>query len=201
MLEGALGELRALIEQLEGCERLGDTLDELRGVAQRLETGERVVLELTPAQARLAEELPALVQALVRRGLPPREAQLAALSYQGRSDEQIAEALHLGAHTVRWHWRKLYRRLNIHTRAAALRFVAEVLRGGSGVWALGSGLLYARCGQGHHRSSRGAGNKKPAPSECGSGVLMGCPTGFDAPLTTSSPAALRRADRSLYGAG
>ena len=51
--------------------------------------------------------------------LTPREREVFGLIAQGVSDEAIADRLFLSLHTVQSHTKSLYRKLDVHTRAAA----------------------------------------------------------------------------------
>jgi DNA-binding CsgD family transcriptional regulator len=48
--------------------------------------------------------------------LTPREADVLELLQQGRSNAEIAVALHVGVETVRTHARNIYRKLGVRTR-------------------------------------------------------------------------------------
>jgi len=48
--------------------------------------------------------------------LTPREADVLELLQQGRSNAEIAQALHVGIETVRTHARRIYRKLGVRTR-------------------------------------------------------------------------------------
>ena len=48
--------------------------------------------------------------------LTPREADVLELLQQGRSNAEIAAALHVGIETVRTHARSIYRKLGVRTR-------------------------------------------------------------------------------------
>jgi DNA-binding NarL/FixJ family response regulator len=58
-------------------------------------------------------------------GLTPREIEVLHLVAEGLTDAQIAERLYIGARTVNHHVRSIYDKLDIHSRAAATRFVLE----------------------------------------------------------------------------
>ena len=48
--------------------------------------------------------------------LTPREAEVLELLQSGRSNAEIADALHVGIETVRTHARRVYRKLGVRTR-------------------------------------------------------------------------------------
>ena len=48
--------------------------------------------------------------------LTPREADVLELLQSGRSNAEIAQALHVGIETVRTHARRIYRKLGVRTR-------------------------------------------------------------------------------------
>jgi DNA-binding NarL/FixJ family response regulator len=48
--------------------------------------------------------------------LTPREADVLELLQSGRSNAEIAQALHVGVETVRTHARRIYRKLGVKTR-------------------------------------------------------------------------------------
>jgi DNA-binding NarL/FixJ family response regulator len=52
--------------------------------------------------------------------LTPRQVEVLGLLEQGRSTKQIAAELHLSAHTVRNHVRRLFEALGVHSRLEAV---------------------------------------------------------------------------------
>jgi DNA-binding NarL/FixJ family response regulator len=86
------------------------------------ETEARDVLNAIHLASRGLHVLPkpppgAAVSAPVRPELlTPREADVLELLQQGRSNAQIASALHVGVETVRTHARNVYRKLGVRTR-------------------------------------------------------------------------------------
>ena len=62
-------------------------------------------------------------RAAVRPGLSATEAAIADLVSAGRSNHEVAAALHLSPKTVEWNLSKIYRKLGVRSRAelAALR--------------------------------------------------------------------------------
>jgi DNA-binding CsgD family transcriptional regulator len=68
-------------------------------------------LQLVPLSARSSGEAVAGAQLLTRR-----EAEVLPLLQQGRSNAQIALALHVGVETVRTHARNIYRKLGVASR-------------------------------------------------------------------------------------
>ncbi len=61
-------------------------------------------------------------------GLTPRQARVLQLLYEGATNAEIALALTLSEHTVRHHLEDIYRRLGIHSRAAAANLAGRALR-------------------------------------------------------------------------
>ena len=57
--------------------------------------------------------------------LTPREREVFALLATGVSDDAIADRLFLSLHTVQSHTKSLFRKLDVHTRAAAVSAAAE----------------------------------------------------------------------------
>ncbi|MCX4783569.1 response regulator transcription factor [Streptomyces sp. NBC_01264] len=58
-------------------------------------------------------------------GLSDMERRIAYLVSAGMTNQQIAKRVHLSAHTVNYHLRKIYRRLNINTRVELARGAAS----------------------------------------------------------------------------
>ncbi len=70
------------------------------------------------------------LEVLCRLGLTPRQAGVLQLLWEGASNAEIALALSLSEHTVRHHLEEVYRRLGVHSRAAAANLAAQALRAG-----------------------------------------------------------------------
>jgi len=60
--------------------------------------------------------------------LTPSELRVAQLAAQGRTTRVIAETLFLSKHTIEWHLRQIYRKLEINSRGALAEQFAEVSR-------------------------------------------------------------------------
>jgi len=71
-------------------------------------------------------------------GLTPRQARVLQLLWEGATNAEIALALTLSEHTVRHHLEEVYRRLGVHSRAAAANLAARALRSEGG-YAVGAG--------------------------------------------------------------
>ncbi len=61
---------------------------------------------------------------LAALGLTPREHEVLTLIAQGVSDDAIADRLFLSLHTVQSHTKSLYRKIDVHSRAAAAAMAA-----------------------------------------------------------------------------
>ncbi len=61
----------------------------------------------------------AAARRLAALGLTPREHEVLTLIAQGVSDDSIADRLFLSQHTVQSHTKSLYRKIGVHSRAAA----------------------------------------------------------------------------------
>lgn len=60
-----------------------------------------------------------------RLGITPREAEVLALLATGRANKEIASDLHISPHTVVRHTESIYRKLDVHNRAAATRIALD----------------------------------------------------------------------------
>ncbi|HEU4329418.1 MAG TPA: LuxR C-terminal-related transcriptional regulator [Roseiflexaceae bacterium] len=100
---------------------------ELRELARRIDAGERVELVLVPPAALEPDALSPLVRALRGLGLAEREAQIVELDYQGRTRPEISRKLYISENTVRWHWGRIYKRLEVHSRAEVRQRVTQLL--------------------------------------------------------------------------
>ncbi len=82
-------------------------------------TEARDVLHAIHLASRGLHVPPAVVAAPAATGpevLTPREAEVLELLQQGRSNAEIARALHVGTETVRTHARRIYRKLGVRNR-------------------------------------------------------------------------------------
>jgi DNA-binding NarL/FixJ family response regulator len=128
------------VEAAAGCGNpleLGRSLLALGGVQRRARKKQTARLTLGRAldifttlgaevwAERARRELARIGGRLTPRGvLSATEAEIVELVVLGRSNKEVAEALHLSAKTVEWNLSKIYRRLGIHSRtelAAARR--------------------------------------------------------------------------------
>ncbi len=82
---------------------------EARDVLHAIHLASRGLHVLPPA---MIESSPAVGPEL----LTPREAEVLELLQSGRSNAEIAQALHVGIETVRTHARRIYRKLGVRTR-------------------------------------------------------------------------------------
>ncbi|WP_181783347.1 helix-turn-helix domain-containing protein, partial [Pseudonocardia pini] len=85
-------------------------------------------LGAAPFAARARRELRATGQHTTTGGLTPQEASVAALAADGATNLEIAERLSLSRHTVDYHLRKVFRKLELSDR----RLLREALRGTDG---------------------------------------------------------------------
>lgn len=99
----------------------------------RLQLGPDVMLRLTywpEARVREAEAAQARAQPLEPLPLSPREAEIADLVVEGLTNPDIAARLGISLRTVTTHLANIYRRLDVHSRAALTRMVMERRYGG-----------------------------------------------------------------------
>ncbi|MFJ7270000.1 LuxR C-terminal-related transcriptional regulator [Streptomyces sp. NPDC099050] len=76
-----------------------------------------------PSQG-MSEEASSLVNAACWSGLSDMERRISCLVSTGMTNQQIARRVHLSAHTVNYHLRKVYRKLNINSRLELARGAA-----------------------------------------------------------------------------
>ncbi|NBC16510.1 MAG: response regulator [Bacteroidetes bacterium] len=57
--------------------------------------------------------------------LTPRETEVLEHIVQDETEREMAEALHISPHTVRTHVKNIYKKLHVHSRAAAVRVALE----------------------------------------------------------------------------
>jgi DNA-binding CsgD family transcriptional regulator len=69
----------------------------------------------------------AVDDAAARHALSPAETDVLRELMRGASNAEIARGLWLSAHTVRTHLMRIFPKLGVHTRAAALARVSEIL--------------------------------------------------------------------------
>lgn len=81
---------------------------EVRDVLHAIHLASRGLTVLPPATLEPAHVEPEV--------LTPREADVLELLQSGRSNAEIAQALHVGVETVRTHVRRVYRKLGVNTR-------------------------------------------------------------------------------------
>jgi DNA-binding CsgD family transcriptional regulator len=66
-------------------------------------------------------------RATEQHGLSAREEEVARLVAQGLSNAEVAQRLFISARTVTTHLQNIYRRLDLPSRAALIRYVLEEL--------------------------------------------------------------------------
>jgi DNA-binding NarL/FixJ family response regulator len=98
---------RVLIDQIRG------SLDEMRELRIRLHRQ----VPLTHPSGNGDENTPG--RPGLQYGLTLREAEVAVLLAQGRSNSDIAEQLRISPHTARHHTQRILSKLGVHSRAAA----------------------------------------------------------------------------------
>ena len=109
-------------ERLRRARRRREAREHLRSAAARFEQ-----LSAEPWAARAATELRATGETVRRRDptadeeLTPQELQIAIHAADGRSNREIGAALFLSPRTVEFHLTRVYRKLNIHSRAELIR--------------------------------------------------------------------------------
>jgi len=119
LLEGAVqgGNQYAVVEAL--VERLGARSPELRLVdALSASDGASGALAVLVVVERPARELPSGERLAGRFGLSPREAQVALLLAERRSNTEIASALGISPHTAKRHTERVLGKLGVSTRRA-----------------------------------------------------------------------------------
>ncbi|MFF1410681.1 LuxR C-terminal-related transcriptional regulator [Streptomyces sp. NPDC058289] len=77
-----------------------------------------------PSQVK-TEEVTSPLNSACWSGLSDTERRIAYLVSAGMTNQQIAKRVHLSAHTVNYHLRKIYRKLNINTRVELARGAAS----------------------------------------------------------------------------
>lgn len=98
---------RTLVKQLRG------SIDQLRRLRNNLER--RPYAATRPGEDRLVHEDNMMEQF----GLTRREAQVASLLSQGRSNQSIARELEISEHTARHHTQRILAKLSVHSRGEA----------------------------------------------------------------------------------
>jgi DNA-binding CsgD family transcriptional regulator len=118
-LEGAVqtGDHRAVAEAL--VRRLGERTPELRLVdAVTASDGASGAVAVLVVVERAARGLPSGERLSRRFGLSPREAQVALLLAERRSNSEIAGALGISPHTAKRHTERVLGKLGVSTRRA-----------------------------------------------------------------------------------
>lgn len=93
-----------------------------RGGAPLSRTVARKILDLVRTPPRGPEATPGVEE---DPDLSPREVELLEAIVRGETEAQIARRLFISPHTVRTHVKSIYRKLHVHTRAAAVRVTLE----------------------------------------------------------------------------
>lgn len=106
-------EAEEIVEALLEVEAGGAPLS--RGVARRILA---LVKEAPPRKALDADATDA-------PELSPREVELLQLIVLGKTEPEIAAELRISPHTVRTHVKNIYKKLQVHSRAAAVRITLE----------------------------------------------------------------------------
>jgi DNA-binding CsgD family transcriptional regulator len=113
-------------ERLRRAGRRVDAREQLRAA---LETFDRV--GATPWSERVGAELRASGETLRRResheaeALTPQELQIALQVAEGKSNKEVGAALFLSHKTIEFHLSRIYRKLDIHSRAELIRLYAN----------------------------------------------------------------------------
>lgn len=81
---------------------------------------------------KLLSKLARLAPPQAEQNLTPRESDILALIQDGLTNQQIADRLFISRETVRWHVRKLYSKIGVVTRTAAIAKEAAAARGSLG---------------------------------------------------------------------
>jgi non-specific serine/threonine protein kinase len=83
------------------------------------------LVEAEAALTALAGQVPEPRRPALPGGLSEREAEVLRLAAAGLSNVEMAERLYLSPHTIRAHLQRIYAKLEVENRAAAVRFAAE----------------------------------------------------------------------------
>ncbi len=73
---------------------------------------------------------PFAVHMLARRGLTSRESEILDWVVQGKTNPEIGTILGISSRTVQKHLERIYRRLGVENRHAAMALVMEIMRQG-----------------------------------------------------------------------
>jgi len=98
---------RTLLNQLRG------SIDELRTIRQNLQQRPNTTTNAAPDGSFQEQNL------MQQFGLTQREAQVARLLSQGRSNQAIARDLAISEHTARHHTQRILAKLEVHSRGEA----------------------------------------------------------------------------------
>ncbi|MGW4029228.1 LuxR C-terminal-related transcriptional regulator [Streptomyces sp. NPDC004838] len=122
-----LGEARPEVERLLDCD------DAATAAFWSADEGPRAALHLTVTSQRLPSQPDVIVSVIAERGgssrtisptrlalLTPREIEIATCALAGHRDSEIAAALVISQHTVKHHFKSIYTKLGVHTRAELL---------------------------------------------------------------------------------
>jgi ATP/maltotriose-dependent transcriptional regulator MalT len=98
------------------------------GTGRSQPAAEIVAFSLAQAEAALTElasQVPEPRRPSLPGGLSEREAEVLRLAAAGLSNVEMAERLYLSPHTIRAHLQRIYAKLEVENRAAAVRFAVE----------------------------------------------------------------------------
>ena len=90
--------------------------------------GDKPVLNIEKVECPIRGECPfegRICMPVFNTKLTERQKKIARMLYEGRSKEEIAEGLFLSRETVNNHIRNIYRKLDVHTEADFVRYVAN----------------------------------------------------------------------------
>jgi DNA-binding CsgD family transcriptional regulator len=93
-------------------ERLKESLQEMRTLRSQLPIGQRADPRVRPP------EIPLHLRVQLQFGLTPREAEIALLLSEGKSNSEISAALQISPHTARHHTQRVLGKLAVASRAA-----------------------------------------------------------------------------------
>ena len=113
-------------ERLRRSNRRRDARPHLRDALEAFES-----IGATPWRERAAAEMRATGETVPARGprgresLTPQELQIALLVAEGKTNREIGASIFLSPKTVEFHLTRVYRKLDIHSRAELIRLLAR----------------------------------------------------------------------------